>query len=336
MRIAINGFGRIGKSFLRTIMLDPMAARKLDVVVINIGPANIENVALLFRYDTIMGAFPGTVEQKNNCLIIDGKKIEIIAETDPLKISWKDRGIDWVIDCSGKFTSREKAELHLQAGAKSVLISAPAKGEVLSIVPGVNEQNYKLTDKIVSLGSCTTNAFLTMLKVLYEECGLDYAAMTTVHAYTNSQALLDVDCKDPRRSRAAALNIVPTTTGAASMVKKIIPALDGKIEAFALRVPVGIVSYIHLVFTATKKLSVETINNALLEASTTRMKGIMDFSMEPLVSSDFIGSQYSVIIDGLATKVVGPLAEVAGWYDNEWGYSMRIKDFLLFIKGKTV
>lgn len=333
MRIAINGLGRIGKNFLRTIMLDPVAVQKLDVVVINIGPANIDHVGLLFKYDTIMGHFPGTVMQEGSQLIIDGKEIKIIAELDPLNINWKQYDIDWVVDCSGKFTSRQKAEKHIQAGAKAVLISAPAQGEVTSIVPGVNEHIYDESDTIISLGSCTTNAFLTMLKILYDECGLEHGSMTTVHAYTNSQALLDVDRKDPRRSRAAALNIVPTTTGAAKMVGKIMPELEGKIDAFALRVPVGIVSYLHLVFTSKKKLTTTDINNAFTQSATTTMKGIMDISMEPLVSSDYIGSNYSVVIDGLSTRVIGPMAEVSGWYDNEWGYSMRMKDFLLFVQG---
>ena len=243
MKIAINGLGRIGKNFLRTIMLDPIAVQKIDVVTVNIGPANMEYVGLLFQYDTIMGQFSGTVEQEGTTLIVDGKRIELIAELDPLNINWKEREIDWVVDCTGKFTTRQGAEKHLQAGAKAVLISAPAKGEDVSIVPGVNEQMFqKAKDKIVSLGSCTTNALLTTLKVLHDEFAIEHGYMTSVHAYTNSQALLDVDGKDPRRSRAAALNIVPTTTGAAKLVGKIIPELEGKIDASAIRVPVGIVS----------------------------------------------------------------------------------------------
>jgi glyceraldehyde 3-phosphate dehydrogenase (phosphorylating) len=332
MNIAINGFGRIAKNFLRSIMFDPVAAQKFKVVTINIGPGDPERVAFLFKYDTLMGQYPGTVEQQGNILIIDGHEIEVIAELDPLQIDWKKRHIDWVIDCTGKFTKREGAEKHIRAGAQSVLISAPAEGEDVSIVPGVNDHMFdKQKHHIVSLGSCTTNASLPMLKVLYEECGFEYGFMTSIHAYTNSQALLDVDNKDPRRSRAAALNIVPTTTGAARMVGKIIPELAGKVDAVALRVPVGVVSIVYITFTSHKKLTVESLNNAFANAAVAHLKGILDISMEPLVSSDFSGNSYSVVIDGLSTIVGGPLATVAGWYDNEWAYGTRMKDFLLSI-----
>ena len=334
MKIAINGFGRIGKSFLRAIMQDPISVRKLDIVTINIGPASLEHVGLFFKYDTIMGPYAGTVEQVNSTLIIDGKEIEVIAECDPAKIKWSEREIDWIVDCSGKFTTRECAEKHLLAGAKAVLISAPAQGEDVAIIPGVNEQDFNPSkDKIVSLGSCTTNAFMTVLKVLYNECELEHGTMTTIHAYTNTQALLDIDGNDPRRSRAAALNIIPTTTGAAKMVEKIIPELKGKIEVQAIRVPVGIVSLINFVFTTKKKQTSQAINDAFVEAVSTRMKGILDISMEPLVSSDYIGSNYSATLDGLSTQVIGPMAHILAWYDNEWAYSMRLKDFLLFVEG---
>ena len=332
MNIAINGCGRIAKNFLRSIMLDPVAARNINVVTINVGPGNLEHVALLFRYDTLMGQDPGIVEQKNNTLIIDGHEIEIIAEVDPAKIDWKKRNIDWVVDCSGKFTKREGAEKHIQSGARAVLISSPAQGEDVAIVPGVNDHMFdKENHKVVSMGSCTTNAALPMLKVLHEKCGFEHGFMTSIHAYTNSQPLLDVDGKDPRRSRAAALNIVPTTTGAAKMVGKIIPELEGKVDAIALRVPVGIVSIVYITFTSNKKLTAESINTAFANAAVTNLKGIVDISMEPLVSSDFAGTNYSVIIDGLSTKVGGPLSTVSGWYDNEWAYGVRMKDFLLSI-----
>ncbi|MGE0206818.1 MAG: type I glyceraldehyde-3-phosphate dehydrogenase [Candidatus Babeliales bacterium] len=336
MRIAINGFGRIGKNFLRTIMLDPAALHGLDVAVINIGPADKEYVGLFFKYDTIMGHYPGTVEQRGSTLIIDGKSIEIIQELDPLQCPWKKMSIDWVVDCSGKFTTRAGAEKHLKAGAGAVLISAPAKDEDISIVPGVNESLYKKSNhKIVSLGSCTTNAFCTMLKVLHDELTVESGYMTTVHSYTNSQALLDLpmDAKDPRRSRAAALNIVPTSTGAARMVDIIFPELKGKINASAVRVPVGNVSLVDFVFSAKKNASVKQLNDLFMLAATTSLKGIVDVATEPLVSSDFIGDAASVIIDTLSTSANGPLMHVAGWYDNEWGYSSRMKDFLLFIKG---
>ncbi len=329
-RIAINGCGRIAKNFLRAIMLDPVGVRKLNIVAINIGPGCLENVALLMKYDTIMGPFPGTVEQRDNFLIVDGHEIELIKELDPLQINWKKYDIDWVVDCSGKFTTREGAEKHLKSGAKAVLISAPAKGEDVAIVPGVNDYMFnKDKDKIVSLGSCTSNAFFPTLKILNDECGFEYGHMTSVHAYTNSQVLLDVDGQDPRRARAAALNIIPTTTGAAKMVGKVIPELVGKVDATAIRVPIGIVSLLQLTFTSNKKLTVQSINDAFANAAVTNLKGIIDIIMEPLVSSDFAGTDYSITIDGLLTKVMGPLATVSGWYDNEWAYSVRMKDFLL-------
>ncbi|MEX0940902.1 MAG: glyceraldehyde 3-phosphate dehydrogenase NAD-binding domain-containing protein [Candidatus Babeliales bacterium] len=332
IKISINGFGRIGKSFLRTIMVDPIALQKIKIVAINIGPGTLKNVALLFKYDTIMGQYSGTVEQKENILIVDGHEIEIIQELDPLQINWKKYDIDWIVECTGQFTKREEAQKHLKSGAKSVLISAPAHDEDVSIIPGVNDHAYdSQKHRIISLGSCTTNAFLPMLKVLHADCGLENGYMTTAHAYTNSQVLLDVDEKDPRRSRAAALNIVPTTTGAAKMVGKIIPELKGKVDACAIRVPVGIVSYLTISFNFNKELSAESINDCFTNAATTNLKGILDITMEPLVSSDFIGSNYSVIIDGLMTQVVGNIASVSGWYDNEWAYSMRMKDFLLSI-----
>jgi glyceraldehyde-3-phosphate dehydrogenase type I len=329
-RIAINGCGRIAKNFLRAVMLDPVSTQKLKIITINIGPSSLENVALLIKYDTIMGPFPGTVEQDGNTLIIDGHEIELIQELDPLKIDWKKRDIDWVVDCTGKFTTREGAEKHLKSGAKAVLISAPAQNEDVAIIPGVNDHMFdKERDKIVSLGSCTSNALFPTLKVLHEDCGFQNGMMTTAHAYTNSQVLLDVDHHDPRRSRAAALNIIPTSTGAAKMVKKIIPELEGKIEAAAIRVPVGVVSLIELTFTSNRKLTPQLINDAFVNAAATNLRGIVDIIMEPLVSSDFAGVDYSVTIDGLLTNVVGPLAHVSGWYDNEWGYSVRMKDFLL-------
>jgi glyceraldehyde 3-phosphate dehydrogenase len=332
MKIAINGFGRIGKAFLRAIMSDPIALQKITVQSINLGPIKPDYVALLFKYDTIMRQYAGRVEQKDTMLVIDGHEIELITEPDPMQIDWKRRNIDWVVDCSGQFTQRQKAEIHLQAGAKAVLISAPAQHEDVSIILGVNDSALdKEKHKIVSLGSCTTNACAPMLKILQEECGLQHGFITTVHAYTNTQVLLDIDSQDPRRSRSAPLNIIPTSTGAAEMISKVIPELAGKIDLMALRVPVGIVSFLTIVFTSNEVLSKESINNAFFNAATTRLKGILDITMEPLVSSDFIGSEYSVIVDGMLTQVNGIGASVSGWYDNEWAYSVRMKDFLISI-----
>ena len=337
MRIAINGFGRIGRTFLRTILLDKKALTTLEIAVINIGPANPEKIAHMFTYDTIMGKFPGSVRMESNTLIIDEIiKIAIIAQTDSAQLNWKKYNIDWVVDASGQYTKREDSEKHIEAGAKYVLISAPAKNEDISIIPGVNETTFNpQKDHIVSLGSCTTNALVTTLYTFHQAFGIEECFITTIHAYTNSQVLLDVEDHDLRRARAAALNIIPTTTGASKMLIKILPELDNKVSALAIRVPVAVVSLLDISFIAKKPVSKETINDAFLKASQNQMKGIMGFSTEPLVSSDFIGSSFSVAIDGLLTKTVGSLAKVFGWYDNEWGYSMRLKDFLLYANTKT-
>jgi glyceraldehyde 3-phosphate dehydrogenase len=279
-----------------------------------------------------MGQYPGVVEQINNKLIIDGHEIEILQELDPSNIDWHKRAIDWVVECSGQFTKREGAEKHLKAGAKAVLISAPAEGEDVAIIPGVNDAQYeKQKHRIVSLGSCTTNAFLPMLKVLHEVWAMDQGLMMTTHAYTNSQALLDVDGKDPRRSRAAALNLCPTTTGAAKMVGKIIPALADKVDAYAVRAPIGIVSLLTIVFTSAKNLTIKALNDSFAEVAAGSLKGIVAISFDPLVSSDYQGTSHSVIIDGLMTQVIKSQATISGWYDNEWAYSCRMKDFLLDI-----
>jgi glyceraldehyde 3-phosphate dehydrogenase len=330
MRIAINGFGRIGKNFLRTILQDPEAKKKLEVVAINLGPAEPKLAGHLFKYDTLMGTYPGEVEVKDNMLFVDGQGIPLLQEMDPAQLPWKKLNVDWVVDCSGTCTKRDRAEQHIKAGAKKVLISAPAVNEDVTIIPGVNDTKYNAAqDVIVSLGSCTTNALMPILKVLSEKLGLQKAMMTTVHAYTNTQVLLDVDDSDPRRSRAAALNIIPTTTGATKMVKKVMPELAGKVEGMALRVPVAKVSLVDLVFESDRSLTKEQINDAFKQASQKELKGILDITMEPLVSSDFSGTNYSVVIDGPLTQANGNLGKVFGWYDNEWGYSVRLKDFLV-------
>ncbi len=334
--IAINGFGRIGRNFLRAIMLDETAQKQINVAVINIGPANPENVAHMFKYDSLMGTFYGSVEMNSDTLVINGTPIKIISECDPSKIDWISYKIDWVVESSGQFTKREKAQLHLDAGALHVLITAPAKEEDIAIIPGVNEDKFNpKTDRIVSLGSCTTNAFIPTLKVLHDAFGIESGFMTTVHAYTNTQVLLDVENSDLRRSRAAALNIIPITTGASKMLDKVMPELKGKVAATAMRVPVAKVSIIDLIFNTDKPITPETVNNEFLKAAGTNMTGIVSVSMEPLVSSDYSCSPFSVIIDGLLTKTVGNhMGQVFGWYDNEWGYSVRVMDFLLYTSRK--
>lgn len=331
MRIAINGFGRIGRTFLRCL-LSENKKNNIDVVAINVGKSEIATTAHLFKYDTLMGTFSLPVYMEKDELVVGEKRIRVVAELNPQKLPWKQLDVDWVVECTGHFTHREGAELHITAGARRVLISAPAHNEDVTIIPGVNEELFdEKKHTIVSLGSCTTNAFLPTLKVLHDAFGVEHGCMTTTHAYTNSQVLLDVEAKDLRFSRAAALNIIPATTGASSMIKKVMPDLAGKVSAVAIRVPVGKVSLIDLVFEAQKELSVEEIYTAFEKAARTKMKHIVAVTMEPLVSSDFSGNQHSVIIDGLLTHAQERMGQVFGWYDNEWGYSMRMKDFLEYV-----
>lgn len=332
LRIAINGFGRIGRNFLRGVMEDASALKKLRIVAINIGPAKREYVAHMFKYDSIMGTYAGNVILEGDELIIDGHRIKIIAEIDPAKVEWQTFTIDWVVECTGKFTKRDGASKHIQAGAHNVLISAPATDEDVTIIPGVNDGAFDAAKHhIVSLGSCTTNALAPLLKVLNDAFGIEHSFMTTIHAYTNSQVLLDVETKDLRRSRAAALNMIPTTTGASKVVTKVLPELTGKIDGCAIRVPVAIVSLIDLAFTTQKPISRPIINDVFMRASSQgKLKNILAFTSEPLVSGDFEGDSHSVTVDGLMTATNGDhFGKVYGWYDNEWGYSMRLKDFLV-------
>lgn len=331
MKIALNGLGRIGRNFLRVLLADQNASKVLDLVAINIGPAKKEGLATLLKYDSIMGTYKGSIVLEGDTLIIDGKPIQILAEPDPANLPWKKLEIDWVVEASGKFTKREGAEKHLQAGAHAVLISAPAKGEDVTIIPGVNDDEFDAKKHhIVSLGSCTTNAFAPTLKVLHEAFGIVSCCMTTIHSYTNSQVLLDVEHKDLRRARAAALNMIPTSTGAATVVTKVLPALEGHVIAMALRIPLAKVSLIDLCAVTEMPVTPELINHAFENVALASMKNILGLTREPLVSSDFSGDPRSVIIDGLLTSTCGDfMAKVCGWYDNEWGYSERLKDFLI-------
>ncbi len=332
MRIAINGFGRIGKSFLRVLLQDTHAWEMLDVVAINVGPSDPSLIPYAVKYDTIMGTLEEDVHYKDGILSINGKEIAVCAECDPCDAPWKDLAVDWVVDCSGTCTEREQAERHCLGGAGHVLISAPACDEDITIIPGVNDEKLDPSKHIiVSLGSCTTNALLPVVKVLHESFELTAGYMTTIHSYTNTQKLLDVDpkAKDPRRSRAAALNIIPTTTGAAKMVGKIIPELDGRVTARAVRVPVAAVSLIDLTFTAKRDFDASLINEVFSKAASRQTQNIIAVSHEPLVSSDYSLNPYSVTIDAESTSTVGGLGKVFGWYDNEWGYSCRLKDFLI-------
>ncbi|MFS8507284.1 MAG: type I glyceraldehyde-3-phosphate dehydrogenase [Candidatus Babeliales bacterium] len=329
MKIAINGFGRIGKNFLRALLQDKAALKKIEIVAINVGPSGIEHIAHAFKFDTLLGTYQGSVSQHQNYLIIDGKNIALFAESDPEKLPWKALSIDWVVECSGKFTSKALAQKHQRAGALKVLISAPCDDADATIIMGINEADYKKEDTIISLGSCTTNAVVPLLKVVHDTFAIQSAYMTTVHAYTNDQVLLDLDKADLRRARAAALNIIPTTTGAMKTVSKIIPALHGKLEGCSLRVPVAKVSLIDLTFVAQKPLTIDSLHQALQQAQSETLKHIIDLTDQPLVSTDFSNNSHSVVVDTLMTSVTGQLGKLFGWYDNEWAYSCRLKDFLI-------
>jgi len=334
VRIAINGFGRIGRMFLRTVMLDAQARKQIDVVAINIGPAQSDSAAHIFMYDTHMGTYPGTAtfNKETNELTIDGAVIKVYAQKDASLLPWKQLEIDWVVECSGHATQRAEAELHKKAGARAVLISAPAHDEDITIIPGINQDTFsKVKHTIVSLGSCTTNAFIPMVYVIDKEFKIINGLMNTVHAYTNSQHLLDSEDKDWRRARAAALNTIPTSTGASKTLAKVLPALGDKISSTALRVPVAKVSFIDFTFTAHKSVTMQNLAAAFEDAAATYLKNIVAVTHEQLVSSDFSGNPNSVIIDMPLLAVQGALAKVSGWYDNEWGYSCRLKDFLMML-----
>lgn len=331
-KIAINGFGRIGKTFLRVLLQDKKALEKIDVVAINIGPGDPALAAFLFKYDSVMGQYKGDVKADHNTFQVDGHKIQILAECDPSKIDWKKLGVEWVIESSGHFTTKEKAEVHIKSGAKKVLITAPSTDEDITIIPGVNDEKYDAKKhNIISMGSCTTNCFAPIVRVIKESFGLVNGLMTTIHAYTNDQVLLDVEHKDPRRARAAALNMIPTKTGADKVIIKLYPELEGKLKASAIRVPTPVVSLVDFTFTTKQNLSKEQINQAFKKYSENQLKGILEYCEEPLVSSDFAQNPNSCIIDSLLTQNVENISKVFGWYDNEFGYCCRLRDFLLHI-----
>ncbi len=330
-KIAINGFGRIGRTFLRSILLDNQALQKIDVCVINLGPAQLEALDILLEYDSTMGKFPDRITLKENKLVIKDRKIEIIQITDPTRLNWTNFGIDWVVDCSGQFTTLEKASLHLKQGAKRVLISAPADPQTKIIVPGVNLESFDpYKDKIISLGSCTTNCLAPILKVALENTSVEYATATTVHAYTSDQRLLDNYHPDPRRARAAAQNIIPTKTGVDKTIELLMPNLKGKFKAFALRVPVPKVSIVDITLLTKEKLTKQEWNSLFIKAASESMKNILACEQLPLVSSDFAGNPNSSIVDLSMTYSQNNTHKIFSWYDNEYGYSNRLKDFLIY------
>jgi glyceraldehyde 3-phosphate dehydrogenase len=331
IKVAINGFGRIGRNILRAFF-ESSKKHDLQFVAINdLGDAKTN--AHLLKYDTTHGRFKGTVEVSGNALQVNDQSIQVVAERDPSKLPWKALGVDIVLECTGLFTSKAKAGAHLAAGAKKVIISAPAKGEDITIVMGVNHEKYDpKTHKIISNASCTTNCLAPVAKVLHEKFTIKKGWMTTVHAYTNDQHLLDLPHKDLRRARAAALSIIPTTTGAASAVGEVLPELKGKLDGMAMRVPVPNVSVVDLAVLVEKKTTAKDVNAVFQDAANGTLKGILQYLTEPLVSIDFRGNPYSSILDSEYTKVMdGDFVKILSWYDNEWGYSNRCVDLLAFM-----
>ena len=332
-KIGINGFGRIGRLTLKAI--NERCSGELEVVVVN-DLTDAKTNAHLLKYDSNYGIYPGLVEAGQDSIIVGGKTIKVLAERDPAKIPWQDYGVDIVIESTGLFTQASKAKLHLQGGAKKVIISAPAQEEDITIILGVNERQYQ-SDKhhIISNGSCTTNCIAPLVKVLHQSFGIVHGLMTTVHAYTNDQRILDVFHRDLRRARTAAMNIIPTTTGAARTVTVVIPELKGKLHGVALRVPVSTVSIVDFVADLAKKTTVEEVNKAFENAANGQMKGIIEYCTEPLVSTDFKGNPASAIFDALSTMVIDDtMVKVLAWYDNEWGYSCRLADLSAYVARK--
>ncbi len=334
-KIGINGFGRIGRLVFRAI--NQHYGDKLEIVAVN-DLTDAKTNAHLLKYDSTYGIYPGKIEATSDSIIVDGEKTKVVVERDPAKIPWKDLGAEIVIESTGLFTDATKAAAHLQGGAKKVIISAPATNEDITIVMGVNEDKYdSKKHNIVSNASCTTNCIAPVVKILNDNFGVTKGLLTTVHAYTNDQRLLDMYHKDLRRARSAATNIVPTTTGAAKAVSLVIPEVKGKLHGIALRVPVPTVSICDLVCDLGKDVSVEQINNAFKEAAASKLKGIIEYCNEPLVSTDFKGNQHSSIFDALQTMVIGGnMTKVIAWYDNEWGYSCRMADLAIFMLNKGV
>jgi glyceraldehyde 3-phosphate dehydrogenase len=334
-RIAINGFGRIGRLALRAMLQRHREAVK--IVAIN-DMADLKTNAHLFRYDSTYGIFPGLIEIGEGRLRIDRQEIAVVNQKDPARLPWKQLSVDIVIESTGVFTEAAQVRAHLDAGARKVIITAPAKDEDITVVLGVNEGAYNpKKHHIVSNASCTTNCLAPVVKVLHETFGVERGLMTTTHAYTNDQRILDLMHKDLRRARAAAMNIVPTSTGAAKAIGLVMPELKGKLHGLSLRVPTSTVSVVDLVADLKKTASVEELNGALKEAAGKKLNGILEYTEEPLVSSDFRGNSASAIVDGLSTSVLdGKMVKVLAWYDNEWGYSCRVGDLATFMAEKGI
>ena len=330
-KVGINGFGRIGREVFRVAFTNP----DVEVVAVN-DLTDAETLAHLLKYDSVHGTFPYEVTVDGDCIVVDGKKVQVLAQTDPAKLPWGELGVEIVVESTGRFTDGPKAAAHIEAGAKKVIISAPAKQEDITIVMGVNEDKYDPANHhIISNASCTSNCLAPFTKVLMEKFGIESGLMTTVHSYTNDQRILDLPHKDLRRARAAACSIIPTTTGAAKAVALVLPELKGKLNGFAMRVPTPNVSITDLTVLLQKDTTAEEINAALKEAAEGKLKGILGYNELPLVSRDYNGCPLSSIVDGLSTMMVGPrMAKVVSWYDNEWGYSNRVVDLACYIAAK--
>ena len=334
IRVAINGFGRIGRNTLRAALGHSQYGKEFEIIAIN-DLGNTEILAHLFKYDSIYGKFNGNIEAKDDGIEINGRHIKFLSQVNPSKLPWNNLDIDVVVESTGLFRKREDATQHLEAGAKKVIISAPAKDPDITVVLGVNEHLYDADNhNLISNASCTTNSLAPPVKVLHDTFGIEQGFMTTIHSYTGDQRILDFPHKDLRRARAAAVSIIPTTTGAAKAVTLVIPELKGKIDGIAVRVPTPDGSLTDFTCTLKKDVTKDEVNNAFKNAAETNLKGIMQYSEEPLVSVDIVGNPHSAIIDGLSTKVNGErgnLLKILSWYDNEWGYSCRIVDLINYL-----
>ena len=327
-RVGINGFGRIGRNFFRAACGDGA----LDIVAVN-DITDAKTLAHLLKYDSVHGVFPGTVQAKDQSLIVNGKEIRVLASKDPSALPWKDLRVEVAVESTGRFTDRASAAKHLDAGARTVVISAPANDEDITIVLGVNETRYDpAKHRVISNASCTTNCLAPVAKVLLQNFGIRHGFMTTIHSYTNDQQILDLPHKDLRRARAAAMSMIPTSTGAAKALGLVLPELKGKLHGLAIRVPTPNVSLVDLVAETEKPLTAEAVNAALKKAAEGELKGILGYTNEPLVSVDFNGNPLSSIVDGASTSVIdGTMVKVLAWYDNEWGYSCRVRDLVKYI-----
>lgn len=334
IRVAINGYGRIGRNVLRA-HYEKKLHPEIQIVAINdLGDA-ATNVHLT-RYDTTHGKFPGEVSLSGSDMIVNGDKIRIVAERDPKKLPWKELNVDIVLECTGFFTSKEKASMHLEAGAKKVIISAPATGVDATVVYGVNDHVLKASDTVISNASCTTNCLATVVKPLHESIGIVSGLMNTVHAFTNDQGLLDVSHSDLRRARSATQSIIPTKTGAASALGLVLPEMKGKLDGFAVRVPTINVSLVDLTFVSARQTTEEEVNEVIRKAANGPMKGVLAFNEEQLVSIDFNHNPASAIFDTFGTKVIGNLVKILAWYDNEWGFSNRMLDVVVALSKAAV